>query len=178
MRAKDRGLSLIEVLCTLVLVGLVLVMVSNVTRTLSTANTVSKRVSTLRETAKSAMMTLRRDIQAAAEVLDPSSDPSRLDLVMWKTEHLLPGTVPGTRLPSPPRTNASAWPIRHADFVEAKSYFLDSGEFKRQTEAEPAVALFEAEEFRVTLANEVYTVTLKFDIDNKPSTTLLKVSRF
>jgi prepilin-type N-terminal cleavage/methylation domain-containing protein len=175
-RLPQNGLSLVEVLCALALVGLMMVVVSRVSQNLNMAEAQSDAISDKREMIKFGISRIRSDIQRAAEVLDPTADPSRLDLIMWRTQALLPGE--GTRLVLPPVTRAAIWPVRDPAYVSRTAYFWELDTLKHQVESDSPTTLFPAKEFGVESTEGLYEITLKLEVDGRASTFVSKVARF
>jgi hypothetical protein len=176
-RIRCSGFSLLEALSTIFLIGLILVIVANLTSTMGTAGDVSTRVSEFRERVKHGMGRIRWDMVQSVEITDPAAvAPQRLEMIKYKTQCLIPGE--GPRLVLPPDTSAAIWPVNDATFLEEVAYFLDGGLLKRKQGAEPAEPLFDAKDFEVTLSGELYSVTLLLEEDGKSKKYQSMVARF
>lgn len=164
-RRSVRGLTLTEVVVTILLVGLFIVILSDLTTRLNAANAQSDRKSQLLELLQTVTAELKNEIEGAVAVVEPSGTTGttlELDTLPFQQTF---STASSPRLPSPPVVPAPAWgppwlPNNPAHQVRVVYSRVD-GFLQRSYDGGPAIRLAEVEDFSTSLARPgVYQFSL------------------
>jgi hypothetical protein len=181
-RHRCAGLSLAEAVFALALLGLVIFVLGDLTRSLGKAHRVSNSKQGTLEILGKVFPEIRRDIRVAERVenpLDEAPSPT-LELQHYLEQETVVGPAP-RRLEFPVRTSyprrGLEWDPRAPGYLRAVAYALNGVNLERRAGSEPPQALAQAEDFQVCLVEGLYQIRITVSEDGRRRVLKLEVAR-
>ncbi len=146
-RRERRGVSLIEAILAIFLVGLFMVVLSDLTSSLSRVNVSASKKETVLQILGPVFTLIRADFSQSVKVNEPSglstSRPT-IDLTRIKPSSLVPASGFAARLPlTLPSANAYAWNPLAPTHLEGIVYDRTGSSLRRKVGTDPAITLAE-----------------------------------
>jgi hypothetical protein len=174
------GFSLLEGILVTALIGLFLVISSDLTQGLRTTTKLADNREKNSQLAKVVFENIGRDLTEAVDVLSPSPDEEGESLEVRRyTEEAMVCSPTSPRLPQPPVDRFTIWDPHKSEFFLQRRYLLEGGLLVREQADTPRVEFGEIQAFRVVrTGDKLFELFVTFKEPTRDRTLSAKVTRF